>query len=164
MSSRVICWSIEFGIYDSTIISPFNILILVCEIHPAALSVHCIDCIRSRKRRKQHERNHLSRSVLCDQLSKKSVARKSSFLYKSILTNTKKEKSKLIWIVHCGHFVAPYFCPVLQCNTVYYRGIFCMSLWTYLINWCSNGIISALTNILLTLLLSSSGIIIPQCC
>ena len=48
-------------------------------------------------------------------LTKNSVARKSSFLYKSSLTNARKKKSKC---------VALYFCPVLQYNTIYYRGIF----------------------------------------
>ena len=47
--------------------------------------------------------------------TKNSVACKSSLLYKSSLTNARKKKSTC---------VALYFCPVLQYNTVYYRGIF----------------------------------------
>ena len=46
---------------------------------------------------------------------KNSVARKSSLLYKSSLTNARKKKSTC---------VALHFFPVLQYNTVYYRGIF----------------------------------------
>ena len=60
---------------------------------------------------KQHERNHLS--VLCDQL--KTLSRVKVLLYKSSLTNARKKKSTC---------VALYFCPVLQYNTIYYRGKF----------------------------------------
>ena len=81
------------------------------QIYRTALSVHHIDCIRSTRMTKQHERNHLS--VLCDQL--KTLSRVKVLLYKSSLTNARKKKSTC---------VALYFCPVLQYNTIYYRGIF----------------------------------------
>ena len=42
--------------------------------------------------------------------------------------------------------------------------ILCTSWWTYLISWRSNGMTSALTYILFSLLVLSSGTIVPQCC
>ena len=59
-------------------------------------------------------------------------------------------------------------CCFLFCSTVQYRlltgHILCTSWWTYLISWCSNGMTSALTYILFSLLVLSSGTIVPQCC
>ena len=59
-------------------------------------------------------------------------------------------------------------CCFLFCSTVQYRlltgHILCTSWWTYLISWRSNGMTSALTYILFSLLVLSSGTIVPQCC
>ena len=78
--------------------SVISVLILVCELHPTALSVFLIGRIRC------------------------------SFLLKSLLlwqSNFKKIKQKIkIWIVQGGQYVATYFWLVLKCNTVAYIAVF----------------------------------------
>ena len=98
----------------------FTILILDCEIYRTALSVHRIDHVRSSRKTRTTRMKPFKSSMWPTKIS---VARKSSVLYKSSLKNAKKKIK--IWIVPWDYFVALYFCPVLQCNTVYCRGIFC---------------------------------------
>ena len=114
----------------------FAILILDCEIYRTALSVHRIDHIRS-SRKTRTTRMKPFKSFMWP--TKISVARKSSVLYRSSLKNAKKYRL-LPW-------------HILRASS-----------WTYLVNWRRNGITSAFTDILLSLLLFSSGTIIPQCC
>ena len=90
-------YSFYKGLIIPLLFSVFSILILVCELHPTALSVHRIHCIRCMRKTKTTRTNN----------------------------QIKKTNKKInVWIVQCGEDVDTHFCFVLKCNTVAYFAVF----------------------------------------
>ena len=110
LKTYYLSYSFYKGLIIPLLFSVLSILILVCDLHPTALSVHRIHRKRC-TRKKKTTRTKPFKCYLCSLLLKNSLLQKS---------NLKNEKKINVCIVQCGQDVDTHFCFVLKCSTMVY--------------------------------------------
>ena len=101
LKTYYLSYSFYKGLIIPLLFSVFSNLILVCDLHPTALSVHRKRCTPKKKT----TRTKPFKCYLCSLLLKNSLLQKS---------NLKNEKKINVWIVQCGQDVDTHFC----CSTM----------------------------------------------
>ena len=112
MPTRHFCYTIEKGIYDSTIISVFSILISIFEIHTYSLI-----CSSHRSHEEYAEVENITNETFkLFVVTKERIRYTLKFVFSKVKPKKHEKNQSLNRLVR--PFCAPYFCHVLQCNTV----------------------------------------------